>query len=1324
MEFTKTSAPSLSGNALSLAPHWSRLFLTLLVLALLTSAAAAQTITGTVGGIVTDANGAAIPGATVTLVGEQKGDTRTLTTNDSGRFTFTAVQPGNYALKIEQKGFQSLEQKSVVLSANETLALGELKLQPGQVAEMVTVTSTGPIVEKESSDLTARLTADQISLISTKGRDITSLLRLIPGTTNDDDIEAVGEGFGTNLPNISGQRGRSTVTTIDGLNASEPSGSNKISMTINQDAVGEVKVLRNNYAAEYGNNGGAMINIVSKGGGKEYRGTVYYFVRNESLNATPFFINQQKLPKPLYRHKIPGFNFGGPLPLPRFGEGGSTLIRNKSFFFISMEKPHTITPTDPVTVTVPTALERIGDFSKSFGSNGQPVTITDPLTNAPFPGNIIPGAGGPGCGVTRTCINRSGQALLNFFPLPNSPIGTNPGRYVFQKSVDVPKHSYLIRFDVKPTNNDSVYWKAQWWTSDNEGLGTSGWPGGDGNRWGILSHYLYKDNGWSANWVHILNSSMVNEFNFGMRHDSEGFIPSTGVVESLQRSALNFTAPQLFPQNNRLGTIPRATGWSGIAGTPANINWLDRWGETGNDYIKPSFNDNFSVIHGNHSIKFGGYFERLLNSEAPGGQWSGVFNFDNNTSFTASLGATNFPYANALAGNFRTYTESSARPFTNLLIKTLQWYAQDEWKVNRRFTVNYGMRWIYASPFTQFDQQGSNFDPRLFNPAKAPLLYMPACTVALTAAACPTANRRAFDPRTPGVLLTNVNLVGTFVRNPDGTVAGDLNNGLALGNDPNTPKGYRKTNAVSWEPRVGFAYSLNDKTVLRAMGGVYHTVRVGGGTTGGNLVNNPPVNRSFSVGPCAGCNIDNLANVIGGALTSPSNLNAVEVNSKRPTIYNFQLGVQRDVGFKTVVEVSYVGSLARHLGERRNINQVPDNARFIDLNPLGVNCSLTVNQACTRNPFSTANQNGPHTTGVLGDNFLRPYKGYADITLATWSGTSSYNGLQIQANRRYTHGFQYGVAYTWSKTFDYSKDDDSGDVNYGRPYKAFNYGPADFDQKHIFTVNYIYDVPALSRHWKNKVVKLLFDNFQISGTTSYATGKPKTFGTGTGLNWSYSGASYTISNGQTYLPTGTPCAPGFVIAPGSSTTAGANVTCTWTGITDFTGGDINARPVVICDPNKKIGTTDSTGLAYAINPACFAKPGIAGSIGGLQRNLLRLPSIFNSDLAFFKNIKLGEKREIQLRWEVYNIFNHTNISDINGSMTFAPNGAVAALAAGGTCPAGTAVVYSAGTFGTTAAPARCAASTLGQISQTNEQFGAPRTARSPRVMQGSIRINF
>lgn len=1217
------------------------LFAVLMLVGLLAASAAAQSVTGSISGTVTDSAGGIIVGASVTLSSDQTGSMRAATTSEDGRFSFAALQPGVYSIKVEQPGFQTLERKNAVLSANESLALGELALTAGQVTETVTVTGEGTMVEKESSDLTARLTADQISLISTKGRDVTSLLRLIPGTSNDDDIEAVGEGFGTNLPNISGQRGRSTVATIDGLFAGEPSGSNKISLTINQDAVGEVKVLRNNYAAEYGNNGGAMINIVSKGGGKDYRGSAYYFLRNEALNANTFFNNRagvfgpndsrvkkgtakvgdEKLPRPLYRHNIWGFNFGGPLPLPHFSEGGSTLLRNKSFFFVSIEKPHTISPTDPASVTVPTALERAGDFSQSKNSSGVPVSIIDPITGVQFPGNKIPS----------NRINKSGQALLNFFPLPNSAGGTPTCTgcdFIFQKSVDVPKHSYLFRFDLKPTNKDSIYWKGQWWTSDNLGLGTSGWPGGDANRWGILSHYLYKDNGWSANWVHVLSARLVNEFNFGMRHDSEGFIPGAGMVEGLQRSALNYTAPQLFPENNHLGTIPRATGWSSVSGTPANINWLDRWGEVGNDYIKPSFADNFSVAHGNHSLRLGGYFERLLNSEAPGGQWSGVFNFGTSSSFTTSLGNTSYAYANALLGNFNSYSESSARPFTNLQITIFQWYAQDEWKVSRKLTLSYGMRWGYHSPQFQVDGQGSNFDPRLYDPAKAPLLFLPFCVGGTPpTSACSSSNRRALNPAT-GALSTNTNLVGTFVPG-----VGDRNNGLALGIDPSTPKGYRKTAPIDWEPRLGLAWDLfgRGKTVLRMMGGVYHSPRVGGGTTGGNLVNNPPANRSFTVNFG---NIDDLANLVGTAVNSPSSINAVEVSSQTPTIYNFTIGVQQDIGFKTVMEVSYVGSLARHLGERRNINGVPDGAKFIDLHPEN------------RNPFSSVTSNGPHLVGTLADNFLRQYVGFADINQVTWSGTSNYNALQIQVNRRYTRGFQYGVAYTWSKTFDYANDD-SSDVNNGRPYKAFNYGLADFDQTHIFTVNYIYDIPGLGRKWKNRFVRALFDNWQISGTTSYATGKPKTFGSGTGLNWTYAG------------------------------------TASATNITDFTGGEIDARPVLICDPNKTNGLKDSTGLRYAINPACFGKPGTAGSIGNLPRNLLREPSIFNSDVALFKNFRMGEKREVQLRWETYNIFNHPNFTDFNGAMSFDATG-----------------------------------------KQTNTSFGTMRTTRTPRVMQASIRINF
>jgi hypothetical protein len=313
-----------------------------------------------------------------------------------------------------------------------------------------------------------------------------------------------------------------------------------------------------------------------------------------------------------------------------------------------------------------------------------------------------------------------------------------------------------------------------------------------------------------------------------------------------------------------------------------------------------------------------------------------------------------------------------------------------------------------------------------------------------------------------------------------------------------------------------------------------------------------------------------------------------------------------------------VGSFARHLGERRNINGVPDGAR------LGTN------------------NIDPVTGNRIGNDFLRPYRGYADINVVTWSGTSNYNGLQVQVNRRYTSGFQYGLAYTYSKSFDYANDD-SSDVFNGRPYKAFNYGPSDFDQKHILTVNYIWDIPGLGRRWNNRLVRGVTDGWQLSGTTSYASGKPKVLGTsGTTLFATYQG-----------------------------------------GVTDITGGQNNARPNIICNPNRNPGTTDPTGTPYLIDTSCFARPTTPGDIGNMGRNQIRLPSTFNSDLAMFKNFRLGEQRGIQLRWEIYNIFNHTNFTDINGAMIFDATGR-----------------------------------------QTNSSFGTPRAARAPRIMQVSLRLNF
>lgn len=1189
----------------------------------------AQTVTGTISGLAVDASGASIAGATVMLVNQQTGSVRTLAANDDGRFTFAAIQPGTYTVRVEHQGFQRLERKNIVLSANEVLGLGQMELQPGQVTETVLVTTHGAVVEKESSNLTARLTADQIGLISTKGRDVTSLLRLLPGTSFNDDIEAVGEGFGTDLPNFSGQRGRSAVATVDGLNGSEPSGSNKLSMTINQDAVAEIQVLRNNYAAEYGNNGGAIINLISKSGKQDYTATAYYFLRNEALNAAPYFNNKAGLPKPLYRHNVWGFTAAGPVQIPKLFPNKN---RDRLFFFYSYEKPHTITPQDVRFVTMPTERERQGDFSQSLNSTGAKVFIRDPQRagncnatdqSACFRDPARATAGNPlGLNIIpRSRFNANGLALLSFFPLPNQSAGS-PFNYVTQRSVDVPKRSQVVRGDYKASEKDTIYAKYQWWTSDNEGLQTSGWPGGtppDVNTWGISSHYLYKDNGFSANWVRIFSPTVVNEFNLGLRHDSEGFIPSDGEIDRLARSTLNYTAPQLFPDNNRLGTIPRVTNWTSVAGRPANINWLDRWGEAGNDYILPSFADNLSYTRGAHSYKFGVYFERVRNGEAPGGNWSGTFNFNTTEgSYTAALGNTGYAYANALIGNFRQYQESTARPFTNLEMTMVQWYAQDQWHVNQRLTLNYGLRLGYHNQWQQRDGLASNFVPGRFDPAAAPLLYVSACAVAFTPpATCPSAQRRAKNPATGQLFpLTGANagLIGAIV---PGT--GDPLNGLVLADDPNTPRGFKDVQPIDWEPRVGFAWDLfgTGKTVLRAMGGVYHSPRAGGGTTGGNLVNNPPFQRTLSIDFG---NIDDLVNLTGTALNRPTALNAVESRSKTPTIYNLSLGIQQDIGLQTVLEVSYVGSFARHLGERRNINAIPDGAKLP-----GANID-------------------PVTGNRFGDDFLRPYRGYGDINITTYSSSSSYNGLQIQVNRRYTHGFQYGLAYTWSKTLDYGKDDDTADVFYPRPYRAFNYGPADFDQAHIFTVNYIWDIPGLGQRLDNPLVKAVFDGWQLSGITSLVSGRPKT-------------------------------------ALGTNATGG---TVTYVGgITDYTGGSVNARPFVVCDPNHNTGKKDATGTPVLIDTSCFVRPDRIGQVGNAQRNLVRLPGLINFDVALFKNFPIGEKHGIQFRWETYNLFNHTNFRDIDGNITFDAAG-----------------------------------------KQTNPTFGVPTSARPARVMQGSLRFTF
>jgi len=364
-------------------------------LALAVFATPAAQATGTVTGTVVDTSSQVVPGATVTLTNEATGDARTTVSGAQGGFTFQAVPPGSYSVKIELTGFRTHEQKRNVVNASGSSDLGHLKLDVGTLSEVVSVVAEGASIETKNSDYSGLLTATQISQIQSRGRDVVNLLRLLPGVHYENDIEAMGDSFGSQLPNIGGQRKTWNQVTVDGLNGNELSGTNRMNSSINLDAIAEVKVLLNTYKAEFGHSAGANIEIVSKSGGQNYHGSGYWYGRRDAWNATPWENNRAGLPKPKQKIDTPGFNVGGPVTIP----GVFDPADKKLFFFYSLEAPQVQKPGPVRLYRMPTALERAGDFSQTFDVNGRLIFIKDPLsagacsvtTGGPgcFPGNII-----------------------------------------------------------------------------------------------------------------------------------------------------------------------------------------------------------------------------------------------------------------------------------------------------------------------------------------------------------------------------------------------------------------------------------------------------------------------------------------------------------------------------------------------------------------------------------------------------------------------------------------------------------------------------------------------------------------------------------------------------------------------------------------------------------------------------------------------------------------------------------------------------------------------------------------------------------------------
>src|SRR4051794_6110657 len=468
-------------------------------------------------GTVADPSGKVIPGAAVKLTFELNGEARSAATDENGDFTFNALGAGVYTVRVETPGFRPLERKGVNLLSASRLATGTLSMEVGAVTESVSVTAQGAGVATTTTAQDAHLDSKQVAMISIRGRDPMSMLRILPGVQQGIDQDTFGGSFATAVPAILGQTGRQTVY-VDGLNGGDGGngggGGGNFSDATNLDAISEVNVQLNNYTAEYGLKGGPQINLVTKHGGQEFHGTAYWYKRHEMFNATNFFNNQAGIKKPVYRYRTLGGNLGGPVkvPIPILNPHGK-----KMFFFYSLDDTRLKDAVILRKYTMPTAAERAGDFSQTKTSTGALISVRDPVTGVQFPGNIIP-------------ANRAdtlGLAMLNILPLPNALSALQSGLgydWINQEpSIPHPRQQNILRVDLRPTDKDTISIKYQKWWTKSEGYEVAG----ASSRWGLVrTRYDFTSDDGKVDYTRILSSRMVNEFAIGIHYTTENGPPA------------------------------------------------------------------------------------------------------------------------------------------------------------------------------------------------------------------------------------------------------------------------------------------------------------------------------------------------------------------------------------------------------------------------------------------------------------------------------------------------------------------------------------------------------------------------------------------------------------------------------------------------------------------------------------------------------------------------------------------------------------------------------------------------------------------------------
>ena len=1159
-------------------------------------AAAQSSYTAQLSGVVSDSSGGVIPGAKVTLTDEGTGVASTLNTDERGIFVFTGIRPSSYTIRVSADGLNTQERKGVVLAVSQQANL-DFTLTPGSTSETVNVTDQAPLLDTGNASLGTDVTNEYVRDIPLINRSFFGLVFLAGGVT-----ETSGSGTQDSYPSgtnfvSNGQRNATAEVRLDGALTSAPEqgegGTTNVYYQPSVEIVQEFKVENNSFSAEYGNNGGTVVNIVLKEGTNNYHGSGWWYGQRSALDANDFFNNAGGVPKPDHVRDQYGFSLGGPIK------------KQKTFFFVDFEKTR---ENDPVNLsgTVPTDAQRNGDFSQTFNPDGSLQQIYNPFNcvalsgnpadgcqRTPVPGNNLAAAG---------LINPIGQALLKLYPEPNQPGDPVTGADNFRTSILSVSPGY--QFDVKIDHHfsDKLRVGVRYSQLHSEFDVPFVLGSGDFND-GFTSftdvHNVGIEMNWTLNPTTLLTSRFALDRVNAPVHSSLPDLSSVGFPSSLEvNSGLSrMPAINLDSTNDDLSMYTQCCTDTSFAHTLF------------------SYSSAVSFIKNRHTFKVGFEQREFFNNFYQPSDPTGSFHFAQNVTaeFPQSGDTTQGnPFATLLTG----YGDSgSLGILPSVADKSMEtaFYVQDDWKVSPKLTVNLGLRYEWSSPYTERDnaQQYSDFSG---STGQSVVLF-------------------------PGQAPTPINGTTLFVNQ------GGLGRSVPTDRD-------------NWAPRVGFAWSFDQKTVIRGGAGIYYGLSP--------ATNFQYPGTAFSATDPVLFTTDNfatqfatLANPFPLGIAQPqgnkygalalwgydngNNLGTEE--ARNADIFQWNLGVQRLLPGQITIGVDYSANRSTHLpwggySSTRNRNFISSDVLASLVNQMNPTHDPNNNDVSNllfgpvANPFlpyfqgPAATFNEPASAYNLPTvpliNLLRPYPQFDGTFqgLPNFGANSWYQSMQVRFQKRASHYISFEGNYTLSK----STDDSSvgfnafvGGLNLGNPQQLdrlnLEHAISANDATHRFVLASIADVPVGRNRWigrdMNRFVDGVVGGWSISTILTFQSGQP-----------------LDIAMAQPRLADG------------------------------------NQRPNVIC-PQVSSGISyhqaaanflNGTGNASVFNAACFADPGdqTPGNAPRYFSNL-RSDGIHNVDLSFSKEFAFRESMKLQLRAEFFNFMNTPRFGfpDLNfGSGTF------------------------------------------------------------------------